>query len=152
MAAGLLITAIAGIIFWLVFFKFKWIRLTYGWGLFVLFFVAHQVLSFLIGMQFVAPYTTDAKVIQHTIQLTPRLPEPTLVAAVLVEPNVPIKKGQPLFQFDRRPYEDKVRQLEATLAAARQNVFVLKAERDAAGANVSKTKAQLVYAEAEYQR
>ncbi len=152
MVAGLLITAIAGILFWLVFFKFKWIRLTYGWGLFVLFFVAHLVLIFLIGMRFVAPYTTDAKVIQHTIQLTPRLPEPTLVTAVLVEPNVPIKKGQPLFQFDRRPYEDKARQLEATLAAARQNVFVLKAERDAAGANVSKAKAQLVYAEAEYQR
>jgi hypothetical protein len=34
MVAGLLITAIAGILFWLVFFKFKWIRLTYGWGLF----------------------------------------------------------------------------------------------------------------------
>ena len=152
MVAGLLITAIAGIIFWLVFFKFKWIRLTYGWGLFVLFFVAHLVLIFLIGMRFVAPYTTDAKVIQHTIQLTPRLPEPTLVTAVLVEPNVPIKKGQPLFQFDRRPYEDKVRQLEATLAAARQNVFVLKADRDAAVANVSKAKAQLVYAESEYQR
>ena len=152
MVAGLLITAIAGILFWLVFFKFKWIRLTYGWGLFVLFFVAHLVLIFLIGMRFVAPYTTDAKVIQHTIQLTPRLPEPTLVTAVLVEPNVPIQKGQPLFQFDRRPYEDKVRQLEATLAAARQNVFVLKAERDAAGANVAKTKAQLVYAESEYQR
>jgi hypothetical protein len=70
MVAGLLITAIAGIIFWLVFFKFKWIRLTYGWGLFVLFFVAHLILIFLIGMRFVAPYTTDAKVIQHTIQLT----------------------------------------------------------------------------------
>jgi len=37
--------------------------------------------------------------------LTPRLSEPTLVTAVLVEPDVPVKKGQPLFQFDRRPYE-----------------------------------------------
>ncbi len=43
MVAGLLITAIAGFLFWLVFFKFKWIRLTYGWGLFVLFFVLHIV-------------------------------------------------------------------------------------------------------------
>ncbi len=92
------------------------------------------------------------KVIQHTIQLTPRLPEPTLVTAVLVEPNAPVKKGQPLFQFDRRPYEDKVRQLEAQLAAARQNVFVLKVERDAAAANVAKAKADLWYSETEYLR
>jgi multidrug resistance efflux pump len=110
------------------------------------------LLIFLIGIRFVAPYTTDAKVIQHTIQLTPRLPEPTLVTAVLVDPDVPVKKAQPLFQFDRRPYEDKVRQLEAQLAAARQNVFVLKAERDAAAANVAKAKAQLWYSETEYRR
>jgi multidrug resistance efflux pump len=152
MVAALLMTAIAGIIIWLVFFKFKWIKFTYAWGFFLLFFVLHLVLVFLIGLRFVAPYTTDAKVIQHTIQLTPRLPEPTLVTAVLVEPNVPIKKGQPLFQFDRRPYEDKVRKLEAELAEARQNVFVLKAERDAAAAKVSKAKAELLYAEREYQR
>ena len=64
----------------------------------------------------------------------------------------PVKKGQPLFQFDRRPYEDKVRQLEAQLAAARQNVFVLKVERDAAAANVAKAKADLWYSETEYLR
>jgi multidrug resistance efflux pump len=152
MVAALLITAIIGIITWLVFFKFKWIRFTYAWAFFILFFALHLVLVFLVGVRFVAPYTTDAKVIQHTIQLIPRLPEPTLVTAVMVEPNVPIKKGQPLFQFDRRPYEDKVRQLEAELAAARQNVFVLKAERDAASASVTKAKAELLYAEIEYRR
>src|SRR5258708_3645875 len=85
-------------------------------------------LIFLIGLRFVTPYSTDAKVIQHTIQLIPRLPEPTLVTAVLVEPNVPVKKGQPLFQFDRRPYEYKVNAVEAQLAAARQHVLELKAQ------------------------
>jgi multidrug resistance efflux pump len=35
---------------------------------------------------------------------------------------VPVQKGQPLFQFDRRPYEYRVRQLEADLNAARQRV------------------------------
>jgi multidrug resistance efflux pump len=152
MVAALLITAVAGILTWLVFFKFRWIRFTYAWGFFIFFFVLHLLLVFMIGLRFVAPYTTDAKVIQHTIQLTPRLPEPTLVTAVLVEPNVPVQKGQPLFQFDRRPYEDKVRQLEAALAAARQNVFVLKAEWDAAAAKVTQAKAELWYSETEYLR
>ena len=48
MVAALLMTAIAGIVIWLVFFKFKWIRFTYAWGFFLLFFVLHLVLVFLI--------------------------------------------------------------------------------------------------------
>jgi multidrug resistance efflux pump len=147
MVAGLLITAIAGFLFWLVFFKFKWIRLTYAWGLFVVFFVLHISLIFVVGLRFVTPYTTNARVIQHTIQLVPRLPEPTLVTAVLVEPDVPVKKGQPLFQFDRQPYEYNVRQLEAQLAKAKQNVLVMKADIEVAAQKVARLKDELVYAE-----
>ncbi len=104
------------------------------------------MLIFLIGLRYVAPYTTNATVIQHTIQLVPRLPEPTLVTAVLVEPGVPVKRGQPLFQFDRRPYEYKVRQIEAQLAQANQNVQVMKADTEAAAQKVAKLKSELVYA------
>jgi multidrug resistance efflux pump len=147
MVAGLLITAIAGFLFWLVFIKFKWIRLTYGWGLIIAFFALHISLIFVVGLRFVTPYTTNAKVIQHTIQLVPRLPEPTLVTAVLVEPDVPVKKGQPLFQFDRRPYEYSVRQLEAQLAKAKQNVQVMKADIEAAAQKVAKLKSEILYAE-----
>jgi multidrug resistance efflux pump len=145
MVAALLITALAGIIFWLVFFKFKWLKFTFAWGFFSLFFVVHLLLVFLIGMRFVAPYSTDVKVIQQTIQLVPRLPEPTLVTAVLVKPNVPIKKGQPLFQFDRRPYENKVKQLEAKLAEAKQNVLVLGADMEVATQKVAKARSELAY-------
>jgi hypothetical protein len=140
------LTAIAGFLAWLVFFKFKWIKLTYAWGLFFLFFAMHLMLIFLIGLRYVAPYTTNATVIQHTIQLVPRLPEPTLVTAVLVEPGVPVKRGQPLFQFDRRPYEYKVRQIEAQLAQANQNVQVMKADTEAAAQKVAKLKSELVFA------
>ena len=56
--------------------------------------------------------------IPFLIVLKISLSEPTLVTDVLVEPNVHVKKGQPLFQFDRSIYEDKVRQLEAELAPA----------------------------------
>ena len=80
------------------------------------------------------------------IQLVPRLPEPTLVTAVPVEPDVPVKRGQPLFQFDRRPYEYKVRQIEAQLAQANQNVQVMKADTEAAAQKVAKLKSELVYA------
>ena len=147
MVAALLITAIAGIVFWLVFFKFKWIRFTFGWGFFFAFFVLHLALVFLVGMRFVAPYSTDVTVIQRTIQLIPRLPEPTLVTAVFVKPNVPVKKGEPLFQFDRRPYEYKVRQIEAQLAQAKQDVQVMKADVEIAVEKVARAKNELAFAQ-----
>lgn len=133
-------------IVWLVFFKFRWLNFTIGWGFFSAFFVVHLMFIFLIGLRFVAPLATEARIIQHTIQLTPRLPEPTLVTAVMVQPNVPVKKGQPLFQFDRRPYQYKVDQLEASLAKAKQNVLVLKNDIQLNADKVLKLRAELTYA------
>jgi multidrug resistance efflux pump len=145
MIAALLVLTVAGSVFWLVFFRFKLIRLTPGWGIIFAFFVVHLMLIFLIGMRFMTPYSASATVVQRTIQLIPRLPEPTLVTDVLVEENSPVKKGQPLFQFDRRPYEYKVKQIEAQLAEAKQNVKVLKLDVDVATEDEKKTKVDLDY-------
>src|SRR5260370_12888173 len=142
MFLAILITVVYLFIVWLVFFKMKWIKFNIAWGLVSAFVGLHVLLIFLIGLRFVTPYSTDAKVIQHTIQLIPRLPQPTLGTGVLVEPNVPVKKGQPLFQFDRRPYEYKVNAVKAQLAAAQQHVLELKAQRDAASGAVAQAQAQ----------
>jgi multidrug resistance efflux pump len=107
--------------------------------------VLHLFLVFLIGLRFVTPNSANATVVQRTIQLIPRLPEPTLVTAVLVEDNVLVKKDQPLFQFDRRPYEYKVEQIEAQLAEAKQNVNVLKADVEVATQKALRTKVELDY-------
>ena len=145
MIAALLILTIALAVFWLVFFRFKLIRLTPGWGIVFAFFVVHLMLVFLIGLRFVTPYSTNATVVQRTIQLIPRLPEPTLVTDVLVEEGAAVKKGQALFQLDRRPYQYKVQQIEAQLAAAKQNVDVLKVDVEVASQNAAKTKVELGY-------
>jgi multidrug resistance efflux pump len=137
---------------WLVFFRLKLLKFSIGWGLVSAFVGAHALLGFMIGLRFVTPYSGDATVVQHTVQLIPRLPEPTLVTAVLVEPNVPVRTGQPLFQFDRRPYEYKVRQLEAALAQAEQGVSVLQADLEAAVEQVAKARSALVYAQAQSER
>ena len=134
------------VFFWLVFFKFKWLKLSVPWVLVSAFFVVHVLLIFLIGLRFMTPASNNAKVVQHTIQLVPRLTEPALVTAVLVEPNQPVKKGQPLFQFDRRPYEFKVQQLEAQLAQAKQNVQILKADIDVADQKLAKAQSETVFA------
>ena len=145
MIAALLVLTVAFTVFWLVFFRFKLIRLTPGWGIIFAFFVVHLMLVFLIGLRFVTPYSTNAKIVQRTIQLIPRLPEPTLVTDVLVEENTPVKKGQPLFQFDRRPYEYKVKQVEAQLAEAKQNVTVLKLDVEVAAQNAARAKAEFSF-------
>ncbi len=105
------------------------------------------MIIFLLGLRYVAPASTEARIIQHTIQITPRLSEPTLVTAVLVEPNVHVKRGTPLFQFDRRIYESKVQQLEAQLAQAKQNVLIMKADIQVSTEKVVKLKSELQYAQ-----
>lgn len=151
MFLALLITAVYSLFVWLVFFRFKWIKFNIAWGLVTAFVGLHVLLIFLIGVRFVAPYSTDAKIVQHTIQLVPRLPEPTLVTAVLVKANEPVKKGQPLFQFDRRPYEYQVNNLQAQLAAAQQNVLELKVQLDSASGGVAQAKAQQASLQAAFQ-
>jgi multidrug resistance efflux pump len=146
MLLGFVLLFAYGFIVWLVFFKFRWLKFTIAWGFFSTFFVLHLGIIFLIGLRYVAPTSTEARVIQRTVQLTPRLPEPTLVTAVMVEPNVQVKRGTPLFQFDRRPYEYKVRQLEAQLAKAKQDVLVLKADTAINAQKIAKFKADLAYA------
>ena len=146
MLFGFVVLFVYALIVWLVFFKFKWLKFSIVWGIVSVGFGLHLLIIFLIGLRFVTPLATEARIIQHTIQLIPRLPEPTLVTAVLVQPNVPVKKGQPLFQFDRRPYEYKVKQLEAQLAKAKQDVLVLKADTQINDQKIAKLKADLAYA------
>ena len=147
MMVGLLVVAIACFVFWLVFLKLKLLRMTPGWVFGFSIFVLHLMLIFVIGLRFVTPQSASATMVQHTIQLIPRLSEPTLVTAVLVEDNTEVKKDQPLFQFDRTVYEARVAQLEAELAAAKQNVDILKANVEAARGAVSRAGADLDYAE-----
>ena len=172
MVAALLMLVVFAFVVWLIFFRLKWLKFSIAWAVVCALFGAHLMLIFLIGLRFVAPYSGNVRLIQHTIQLTPRLPEPTLVTAVLVQPDVPVKKGQPLFQFDRRPYEYKVMQLEADLKAAvdrthaeefnikqhqsevvsaGQNALALKADVERAAANVEKLKSEVQYASYQYQ-
>jgi multidrug resistance efflux pump len=171
MVAALLLLVVFAAAVWLIFFKLKLLKLNITWGIVCSLFGIHILLIFLIGLRFSTPYSTDARVIQRTIQLIPRLPDPTLVTAVLVKPDVPVKKGDPLFQFDRRPYEYQVRQIEGALAAAqdgmaaaehrikqrqaglvaaKQDVLVRKVDVEAADAKVEKLKSEAEYAQYQY--
>lgn len=149
MIIGALITVLDVALVRLVFFRFHWLRWSITWAVVSGFVGAHLVLIFLIGVRYVAPYSTDAHVVQHSIQLIPRLPEPTLVTAVLVEPNAAVKKGQPLFQFDRRRYEYQVDEPEAELASALQAPTVTGTNIASAVQAVIEAKSALSFAESQ---
>ena len=67
------------------------------------------------------------------------------IIAIPVKPSVPVKSGDVLFQIDPSPFKYKVRQLEASLAGARQQVEILKENYQQATANVTGLAAQVAF-------
>lgn len=131
---------------WLVFFKFKLMRFNIVWGIASFWIGVHLLLIFIIGIRFSAPFTEDAHIIRNTIQIVPRLQGPTTLEEVLVTPNQPVKKGDPLYKFDDTIYQAKVEEAEAQLIAAQQNAKILQANLDAAQSQQEQAQAQLDFA------
>ena len=67
------------------------------------------------------------------------------IVTIPVKPNVPVKTNDVLFQIDPAPFQYKVAQLQASLAAAKQNVEILKSNYDQATANVTGLTAQVAF-------
>ena len=103
------------------------------------------MLVFLIGLRFVTPTSVDATVVQRTIQLVPRLPEPTLVTEVLQRKVRRSKRTSRYFSSYRRPYEYKVSHISGPIRRAKQNVKVLKLDADVAAQDATRTKVDLAY-------
>jgi multidrug resistance efflux pump len=67
------------------------------------------------------------------------------IVALPVKPNVPVKMGDVLFRIDPAPFQYKVTQLQASLAGAKQQAEILKANYDQATANVAGLAAQVAF-------
>lgn len=152
MLAVFALTFIYVIFIYVVFGRLKWLRMTPIWGLVSAFILLHLTLVPLVGMRFVAPFSEDVRVYRSTIQLVPRLPEPTRLEQVPVREGQAVKKGDPLFVFDKRLYEYQVGEAQAALEAAKQNVAVLAAEVTAAQQAVERSQAELAFKKIEAQR
>lgn len=137
---------------WIVFVKFKWMRFTPTWGLISAFFLLHLLIVPLVGTRMQSPFTTDVRVVRHTVQLIPRLPEPTLVTEVHVTENAPVKKGDVLFVFDQSLYKAQVQSAEAAVVAARQNAKILEADIAAAKDTVTRAQSELDFATVQQER
>jgi multidrug resistance efflux pump len=93
-----------------------------------------------------APMSTHAVVTRYVVQIVPY--DKGQVISIPAKPNVPLKKGDVLYQIDPAPYQYTVDQLTSQLAAAKNNVLeleagvrVAEAAVGVANGNVTSTKA-----------
>ena len=114
-----------------------------AWILFVLLVIAALVAYYVLSDRH-TPFTTDAYVQAYVIQVAPRIEGQ--VVHVHVRENQPVKKGELLFEIDRRPFQHRVDLLIAKRVEAVQQVAQLDAELSAARAEDARLVAEEAYA------
>ena len=127
---------------WAVFSKFKLMR--WGWlsGTVSLLIGGFILATFLALFNYLTPsgrVTVTGRVVEVTPNVTGQ------IVAIPVKPNVPVKANDVLFQIDPAPFQYKVTQLQASLAAAKQQVEILKSNYEQATANVSGLTTQVAF-------
>src|SRR6202158_4973502 len=138
----LIILCLYVVALWLVFSKFKLVRWGWGSGTVAVLVGAVMLAIFLALFNFLTPsgrVTVTGRVVEVTPNVTGQ------IVAIPVKPNVPVKKDDVLFQIDPAPFQYKVAQLQASLAAAKQQTEILKANYDQATANVTGLTAQVAF-------
>jgi multidrug resistance efflux pump len=127
---------------WLLFSKFKLVR--WGWlsGTVAVLVGVFILATFLALFNYLTPsgrVTVTGRVVEVTPNVTGQ------IVAIPVKPNVPVKANDVLFQIDPAPFQYKVSQLRASLAAAQQQTEILKSNYDQASANVAGLAAQVAF-------
>src|SRR3981189_1352491 len=138
--AVLIILCLYAVALWLVFSKFKLVR--WGWlsGTISILIGAFILATFLALFNSLTP-SGKVTVTGRVVEVTPNVTGQTV--AIPVKPNVPVKKDDVLFQIDPAPFQYKVAQLQASLAAAKQQSAILKSNYEQATATVTGLVAHL---------
>jgi multidrug resistance efflux pump len=132
-----------------IFVKLGVIKLTLWWKISPLVWMLVLLMVLFLPMQWGAP-AGDLLILNYVIEIIPNVTGE--VTEVPVKPQVPVTKGDVLFQIDRRPFQAEVDRLKAALAAAEQDVPQLKAAYDAVAATLDQTVAQRKLAALNYDR
>jgi multidrug resistance efflux pump len=121
----------------------KLLRSARAWILFVLLVIAALVAYYVLSDRH-TPFTTDAYVQAYVIQVAPRIEGQ--VVHIHVRENQPVKKGELLFEIDRRAFQHRVDLLIAKRVQAVQQVAQLEADLSAATAEDARLVAEEAYA------
>jgi multidrug resistance efflux pump len=127
---------------WAVFSKFKIVR--WGWlsGTISLLVGGFIFAAFLALFNYLTP-SARVTVTGRVVEVTPNVTGQ--IVAIPVKTNVLVKANDVLFQIHPAPFQYKVSQLQASLAAARQQVEILKSNYEQATANVEGLAVQVAY-------
>lgn len=134
----------------LIFFDYKLLRFSLFWKFMVFGIWIGALLTEVLALGQFAPYSKSAFVQTYVVQMAPEWGGK--VAEVYATPNVPIKKGEPLFQMDTEEKQYKVDLYAAQLAAADTQVAELAQQLKQAKAQVQKVKADLEVERIMYQQ
>jgi multidrug resistance efflux pump len=118
-----------------------------AWVFFFILLIVALVAYYVLADRY-TPLTTDAYVQAYVVQVAPRIDGQ--VVRVHVKDNDRVRRGDPLFEIDPRPFEHKVAQLEAKLTFTVQQVAQLTTDRDAARYEHERLLAEEKYARAVY--
>jgi len=124
----------------LVFFDYKLIRFNLFWKFIVFGIYSAAVLTEIIALGQFTPYSKELVVESRVLQIGPEYGG--IVKQVQAKPNVPMKKGDPLFLMDPAPHQAKVDQLTAEVAEA-QEKYQVEAKLVKHGAGVLEKKVNL---------
>ena len=134
----------------LIFFDYKLLPFNLFWKFMVFGIWIGALLTEVLALGQFAPYSKSAFVQTYVVQMAPEWGGK--VKEVYVKPNVPIKKGDPLFQMDPEEHQYKVDLYAAQLAAADTQVAELAQQLKQASAQVQKIKADLEIQRIQYQQ
>ncbi len=121
----------------------KVLRSARFWIAFLVLLIATLVIYYASSDKW-TPFTRDVYVQAYVIQVAPRVEGE--VVQVLVQENQPVEKGDLLFVIDPRPYEHRVRTLEAKRAWVIQQVAQLESDWQAEKAEEARLTAEESYA------
>ena len=152
MFIALFITLFYAILVWFIFFKARWLKFNIVWGVLSFWVGVHLLLIFMVMLRFYQPMSLDAHTVRPTIQIIPRLTQPTLLTEVLVTPNTLVRKGDPLYRFDDTIYRLQVEDAQAKLVAAQQNAAILATDVTLASESVQQANAKLAFAQTQQAR
>ena len=132
----------------MIFIDFKWLKFNMFWQFIVFGIYLAAVLTEVVGLGQYTPYSETTYVQAYVIPMAPEYGG--IVKKVHVKSNVPLKKGDTLFQMDPSEFQYRVNEMEAKLSAAGTNVSILSQNLDEAKAKVSISKTALKTTTLEY--
>ena len=138
----LIILGLYFVALWLLFSKFRVVRWGWASGTISIVIGAFILATFLALFNYLTP-SGKVTVTGRVVEVTPNVSGQ--IVAIPVKPNVPVKMGEVLFQIDPDPFQFKVKQLRASLAAAQQQALILKSTYDQTTASVTGLDAQLKF-------